>query len=226
MATKQDIVDFLNDNASTYQFLSQVFFKELTEEAICEIEGIEFPEDAQNEHLNRGYNLVKRYFAFAESDKRTQLAVEYSRVFLAAGVFTKKTTTAVPYESVFTSEEHIMMQESRDDCVARYIADGFYVNPDLHEPEDHLAFELEYMSHMSVRAAELLEAGEREEFLRNVARQREFIELHLLNWLPDLLVIAKDFAKLAFYLGMLEVAIGTSEETHAMLCEIEEHVHA
>ena len=33
-----------------------------------------------------------------------------------------------------------------DDVVARFLEDGFQVNPDLHEPEDHLAFELEYLA--------------------------------------------------------------------------------
>lgn len=219
MISQKELLEFFNDSAETYRFLSQVFFKELTAEAIDELAQGEYPEDTGNECLDKGYRLIRRYFSFSATDRRTQLACEYARIFLAAGVFTKDAATAVPYESVFTSEEHIMMQGSRDDVVARYLEDGFKVDPSLHEPEDHLAFELEYLSNMSERAAELAEAKDTAGLERNVVRQIEFIDEHLLNWIPLLRESAQEYAKLAFYIGMLLVAQGTLEQAREMLEE-------
>lgn len=214
------MLDFFGESASTYLFLSQMFFKELNEETVRELAATEFPANTGNELLDEGYRLVKRYFTFSSSDRRTQLACEYARVFLAAGVYSKGASTAVPYESVFTSEEHIMMQDSRDDVLARYRADGFEVNPDLHEPEDHVAFEFEYLSEMSARAQQLAEAGDTKALIANIKRQISFIDDHLLNWLPSLEAAVREYAKLTFYIGMLKVARGTLEVNRDKLHEL------
>lgn len=217
MALDQEIIDYLRESAETYRFLSQMVFKELNDEAIEAVAAIDFPTDTGNESLDEGYRLVRRYFRFSASDRRTQLACEYARIFLAAGVYVKSDKTAIPYESVFTSPERIMMQESRDDVVRWFARDGFKVDPDLHEPEDHLAFELEYLAVMNERAAALAEEGDASEVRANLARQYSFIERHLLNWLPDLSRAAREFATLAFYPGMLLVAQGTAEASCAAM---------
>lgn len=220
MLTHTNLLDFFSESASTYRFLSQVFFKELNEEAIAELAAADYPTDTGNAHLDEGYRLVRRYFAFSATDRRTQLACEYARIFLAAGVFTKERQTAVPYESVFTSEEHVVMGDTRDDVVVRFLEDGFQVNPDLHEPEDHLAFELEYLVNMNERANEWAQAKDKVQLRRNVVRQREFIEQHLLNWIPQLREVAQDYAQLTFYIGMLLVAQGALEQGRDLLRDI------
>lgn len=226
MALNQEIIDYLADSADTYRFLSQMLFKELNEEAISAVAAIEFPEATGNAHLDEGYRLIRRYFKFSGSDRRTQLACEYARIFLAAGVYVKSDKTAIPYESVFTSPERIMMQASRDDVVRRFARDGFKVNPDLHEPEDHLSFELEYLAHMNDRAVALAEAGDAVGLRANFARQAAFIDEHILNWLPALTEAARGFAKLAFYPGMLLVAQGTAETCREALAELADEATA
>ncbi|RDB62787.1 hypothetical protein C1878_07080 [Gordonibacter sp. 28C] len=220
MLTHTELLDFFNESADTYRFLSQVFFKELNDEAIEELASADYPSDTGNAHLDQGYRMVRRYFAFSATDRRTQLACEYARVFLAAGVFTRDRQTAVPYESVFTGEERIMMGVARDDVVARFLEDGFRVNPNLHEPEDHLAFELEYLVNMNERAGALARAKDKAQLRRNVVRQLEFIETHLLNWIPELRDVAQEYAKLSFYTGMLLVAQGTLEQGRDLLRDI------
>lgn len=220
MALDQEIIDYVKDSAETYRFLSHMVFKELDAATIEAVAAIEFPAETGNEHLDEGYRLVRRYFNFSASDRRTQLACEYARIFLAAGVYVKSDKTAIPYESVFTSPERIMMQASRDDVVRRFARDGFKVNPALHEPEDHLAFELEYLAHLNDRAAVLAEAGDAVGLRANFARQVDFIETHILNWLPALTTAARGFAKLAFYPGMLLVAQGTAETCRETLTEL------
>lgn len=220
MVTKAELADYLQAGETTYRFLSQMLFRELNAEAIEALRGQDWPRDTGNEHLDRGYGQVRRFFSFASTDIRTQLAVEYARVFLAAGVFSQDEATAVPYESVFTSEGHLMMQESRDDVVRRYAADGFAVNPDIHEPEDHLSFELEYLAHMSGRALAALEHDDLATVRANLQRQREFIDAHLLNWIGDLHDVAEAYAKTTFYTGMLLVAQGALEQSRELLDDV------
>lgn len=214
---KQEMTEYFEASADTYRFLSQAIFKELNDEAIEQLAAAEWPRETGNEHLDLGYAYIRRYFKFSNNDRRSQLACEYARVFLAAGIYGAKNWAAVPYESVFTTEEHAMMGESRADVLVVFSRDGFKVDPGLHEPEDHLSFELEYLSHMSAAAAELLAQGRIGELRINVKRQATFINKHLLNWLPALLEKSKEYAKTSFYLGMLNVMIGSLELSREML---------
>lgn len=220
MMTHQELLNFFTESADTYRFLSQVFFKELNVEAIDELAAADYPNNTGNANLDEGYRLVRRYFAFSATDRRGQLACEYARIFLAAGVFTKDSQTAVPYESVFAGQEHIMMGEARDAVVTRFLEDGFLVNPELHEPEDHLAFELEYLVNMNERAGEWAQAKNKAELRRNVVRQIEFINQHLLNWIPLLSNTAQDYAKFTFYPGMLLIAQGALDQGRDLLRNI------
>ena len=124
MVTKAELADYLQAGETTYRFLSQMLFRELNAEAIEALRGQDWPRNTGSETLDLGYGQVRRYFSFASTDTRTQLAVEYARIFLAAGVFSQDVATAVPYESVFTSEGRLMMQKSRDDVVRRYAGAG------------------------------------------------------------------------------------------------------
>lgn len=220
MISQQELLDFFTGTSETYRFIAQMLFKELNEEAIAVLANAEYPIETGNENLDEGYRLLRRYFHFSGADRRSRLACEYARIFLAAGVYVKERRNAIPYESVFTSEEHIMMQESRDDVVRRYREDGFAVNPELHEPEDHLSFEFEYLSHLCERAHDLAEAKDKEGLRANLVRQVEFIEDHLLNWVPTLREVAREHAKLAFYVGMLYVAQGSLEQAQDMIYDI------
>lgn len=85
MISNDELVEFFDASATTYRFLSQVMFKELNEEAIAALSAQEWPEDTGNANLDSGYALMRRYFAFAAHDARTQLACEYARVFFSSG---------------------------------------------------------------------------------------------------------------------------------------------
>ncbi|MGN0077663.1 MAG: molecular chaperone [Coriobacteriales bacterium] len=208
-----ELLEYYQASTDTYRFLSQALFRELNQEAIDELAAQEWPRSTGNGTLDAGYAHLRRFFHFSQGDRRTQLACEYARIFLAAGIYGKEAYVAVPYESVFTSPEKQVMQESRDEVVRVFREDGFEVDPLLHEPEDHLSFELEYLAHMSERGARLLQAGDIAAVRRNLKRQGVFIKDHLLNWLPALLGCARSYATLSFYLGLLEVVIGSLEQS-------------
>lgn len=220
MFETEEIEEFFAAGEETFGFLAQVFFKELSAEVIAELAAAEYPRENGNESLDRGYSLVRRYFNFAATDKRTQLACDYARIFLAAGVYTKETRNAIPYESVFTSVEHLVMQEARDEVVRHFRRDGFKVDPELHEPEDHLAFELEYLASMSAKARALLAEGKTDALVVNLEHQAHFIDHHLLNWIGELNEVAQAHAKTTFYPGMLFVAQGALEQTRQTLDDL------
>jgi TorA maturation chaperone TorD len=220
MQSTSDLIELFEARARVYLFFSQVFLRELPNEAILAFNTQTPFEDSGNSHMLQGHKLIKRFFAFCENDVRTQLACEYARIFLAAGVYTETRDVAVPYESVFTSPGQIMMQEARDEVCALYACDGFKINPDLHEPEDHLGFEFEYLASMSVKSRTVAEAGDTENLPALVERQSAFVERHLLNWLPALIAAAQRYARTTFYIGMLLIAQGYLEEDLVLLNDL------
>ena len=172
--------------------------------------------------MAEGLHDMERALSKRHSGTRQELAVDFTGAF--AGTSSWKGRYATPYESVFTGDERIMMGDARDDVVARFLEDGFQVNPDLHEPVDHLAFELEYLVNMNERAGECAQAKDKAQLRRNVVRQLEFIEGHLLNWIPALREVAQEYAKLTFYPGMLLVAQGALEQGRDLLRDILEQL--
>ncbi len=79
---------------------------------------------------------------------------------------------------------------------------------------------VEYLVNMNERALEWAQAKNKAQLRRNVVRQLEFIEQHLLNWIPALLDVAREYAKLTFYPGMLLVAQGALEQGCDLLRDI------
>lgn len=217
MIKTTELKELFEESAQTYLFFSKVFFKELTKEAIEELTLADYPQDNGNEKIDQGYQLIRRWLKFKSTDPRTQLACEYARIFLGAGRYTEVRDIAAPYESIFTSEEQLVMQESRDDVYRRFREDGFTVDPQLHEPDDHLSFELEYLASMCTRALDQLEQNDTEALLHTIERQQEFITLHILNWLSDLREAAQKYAQLTFYIGMLLVTEGFAEMNYDFL---------
>lgn len=208
------------EGARSCLFFSQVIGKELSSKAIEELARADYSLETGNELMDLGYKMIRRYFKFKSNDPRTELACEYARIFLASGLNTELRSVATPYESVFTSEERLVMQEARDEVYRWYLKDGFKLNTTLHEPEDHLAFELEYLAHMSKRAAGLAGSGDEHGLRVSALRQREFIDAHLLNWLPSLRKTAQDYAQLTFYPGMLLVIEGYLHEYKTLLSAV------
>ena len=192
---------FFENAAAFYALLSNIFYLELTEEQIDGLaeSGFAFPDDGSE--VGDACAAMRRYLARRGPDARQDLAVDYARVFLAAGVYEGE--TAVPYESVYTSPEGILMQDSRDEVVREYRRWGLAIPRDLNVPEDDLAFELEFMGHLRRIAdglgaegapataddlgAEVGEGGFADDVRAMMQAQATFIDEHLLNWVPRLL---------------------------------------
>ena len=183
------LVSALEGRAAFYDVVAALYYKPLAQEQIDRIaEGGLAAFAGAGELMAEGLHDMERALSKRHSGTRQELAVDFTAPSPGRVV---ERRYATPYESVFTGEERIMMGDARDDVVARFLEDGFQVNPDLHEPEDHLAFELEYLVNMNERALEWAQAKNKAQLRRNVVRQLEFIEQHLLNWIPALLDVRR-----------------------------------
>lgn len=196
------------DYATMFRFYGNALLYELTEEQIGILAESDFSIQSERPEEARGYEWMRGYLARRGVDARRDLAVDYARIFLAAGIF--EGDTAVPYESVYLSEAKILMQEPRDEVVAVYRSCGFAVRDDLNVPEDHAGFELEFVALLCDRIADLKTAGE--DAYGDLTVLRDFANAHLLSWLPLLQDRVDEYAEHRFYPALMRIIIGTIEE--------------
>ena len=149
-----------------YEFLASMYKLELTDEQIGTLTKQDLPTDA--EYVGAGYATVKEYLRHRDSGTRQELAVDYARVFLCAGMYEQ--LMAPPYESVYTSEEHLLMQDARDSAVAFYLGEELGLPADNTTPEDHLSFEFQFMAKLIERAGAALDAGDEARYAEHTRR--------------------------------------------------------
>jgi anaerobic sulfite reductase subunit A len=173
------------DNASRgqmYALLSRLYRAEVDGELLDALKALALPQ--AEGALAEGYALLKNYLDSCGENALEELAVDYANLFLAAG--SADGAAAIPCESVYTSPKRIFMQDAWEDVSRRYAGKGLGRDGalnDLHE--DHLALELEFMTW-------LVEHGSPEE-------QADFLNTHLLDWVPAFAADIEKYARWDFY---------------------------
>ena len=139
----------------------------------------------------------------------TDLAVDYTRTFIGHGV--DAFSAAYPFESVYTSEKRLLMQEARDEVLAIYRACGLDKQDSWKEGEDHIALELEFEQILINRTVEALERGDEEAAFELLTTQKNFLDDHLAAWSPMLTSDMKRFASTDLYRGLAHLTDGFLE---------------
>lgn len=190
-----------------YRFLGRLYRVEVDQALLDDMAGMSFPDEAGEEELVEGYRLLKNYLRRPGFDPLTDLAVDYAKVFLGAGV-SKDGNAAYPYESVYTSREHLIMQEARDHVLAAYRRKGLEKDAALDYPEDHVALEFEFMAHLCREAQNALAAQDWSKVSTCLNEQKDFLDQHLLNWVPAFCADVLKFADKDFYKAVAKMTSG------------------
>lgn len=218
-----DLAAACRQRAAAYGLISRLFRVEVDEAFLGELEQMRFPASTGNERLDEGYRLMAAYLSTPREDTVLDLAVDYMRTFIGNGIVAKGLSAhsaAYPYESVYTSEKRLMMQEARDQVLAIYRAAGLAKQDSWHDGEDHLALELEYMQVMANRAADSLDAADEEAAAKLLVAQEEFLRAHLAPWVPVFTHDVRTFAKTDFYQGLAAVTEGFLDTERAFFDDV------
>lgn len=133
-------------------------------------------------------------------ERRRDLAADHSTCLLGMSA-----RPVSPFESVYTTDEHLMR---RDSCVkARhaYAASGFAPASALRVPEDHISVELQFCAMLLNRAADFAVAHEPEAAERDMAAQATFVREHLVGWTPRFCELLEGRASTDFYRGIAQM---------------------
>ncbi len=210
----EDLASLMEGRARMYGMLSRMYLKEIDEKALRDLQGMRFPTATGNERMDEGFSLLYEYLSRAWEESVTELAIDYVRTFIGHGV--NGFSAAYPFESVYTSERRLMMQEARAE-VLQTLRDNGLKRGRWTEGEDHIALELEFMQRMALRCAENLRAGDEDAAVEHVETQRSFIRDHLLNWMPMFTSDMLKFSRTSFYQGLAHLSLGYVEQDAELL---------
>ncbi|HYM68163.1 MAG TPA: molecular chaperone TorD family protein [bacterium] len=172
--------------AALYATLSGIFARELTQEGwtrLCNKDALELLRELA---IDCGIEaeaaaLLQCLAASHGRDPAAtveELAVDYARLFIGPGP-----GLAPPYESVYTSPTGRFYGEALSKVSDLLRSEGIQVGAEFGAPADHLAVELSIMRYLvergAARAAESDPAP-----VGEWRRQLEFLEGHLLPWVP------------------------------------------
>ncbi len=216
-ADMQALVALMESRANVYKILSRSFREEMDMHFAEELaSGFSFESD--DPELEDALKATQQSLHAANDDLIEQLAVTFDRVFFGMGPLTAR--HAFPYESVYTSEKGIMMQEAYSQVVRLYREQHLVKDESFTEPEDHIAVELAFMATLSERTAAFLQEGLEEAAEQTVIQQISFAQAHLLNWTDlfctDLIAAAEG----TFYEHLADLTRAFVRKDVALLSEI------
>ena len=184
-----------------YAFLKGVYEKEPPKEFLAEMPKKMKPLLAIAEILSNteSKKAVKELIQFTDSipsqdldDLEVRLAADFARLFLSINKIPPH-----PSESVY--REGTLMQYSRDEVLRTYWSFGVDKKKEFTEPEDHIAVELNFLMYLCQKASEALKNGDAKEARRYIQGQKDFLEMHLVKWVPKLVEDILNTARTPFY---------------------------
>jgi anaerobic sulfite reductase subunit A len=201
--TLDDVLEILEDRGATYAFLSTVYGVEASAELLTQMRE-QVVDEPQPEDEGTGYELLRQFLQAIGDDKLaswvTELAADYAALFLAVG-----RKPVPPYESVYTSADRLLMQRARDEVLAEYRKEGLGPKEGFREPEDHIAMEMEFMGYLCQKALESLDSEDAEAARASLQKQKDFLDKHLLVWVPEFCKDVRKTARTDFYKAIAQI---------------------
>ena len=148
----------------------------------------------------------------------TELARDFSGTFIGSGK--DAYSAAYPFASVYTNPKRLTMSDARDEVLMLYRAAGLEKLESEKESEDHLSYELEFMTILIDRTIEALQKDDEELAVSYLLQQRNFLEDHLLRWYPMMAEDIAKFARTAFYRGVGLITLGFLESDGEFLRDL------
>ena len=149
MQKTPELARLLEGRGNLYRFLSRFYLVEVDEAFWTALRGMTFPETADEPRMAEGWQrLAKVVASDLGPDPIETLAVDYARIFLSAGV---SEGAAYPIESVYTSPEHLVMQDAWEAVCRIYREAGFEKDAKVDVHEDQLGLELLFLAHLNDR---------------------------------------------------------------------------
>ncbi len=186
------------DRSRVYWFLS-TFYTTLPDRKFLAglAERLSAPGNGGGEPTGEGFDLLKSVLDDPDiTGLAVRLQVEYTRLFRGLG---ENYGPPPPFESLYRGAQP--MGEVTVAVVGRYAEAGFGAIDETVGPQDHLGAELKFMSLLCHEETAAWARGDREAAVRNLTHQRQFLDDHLLRWVPAYCQKVREESVERFYVG-------------------------
>lgn len=202
----RELQEMLAARSEYYRMLKDLYFRAPTQEEIDAMAQTDFAElraGREESLLAEGFDDIFRYLRKRNTGTRQELSADYTGAFLGTKV--RDGNQAMPYESLFRDESGLLMRQPRNEVYHFYKQANVMLKGDLNIPEDHLAFEFEFMAILCDRAADHLAEGDLDGCRKQIELQSEFFESHIASWFGEFYDRAMGFVETRFYRGVLKI---------------------
>jgi putative dimethyl sulfoxide reductase chaperone len=192
----ENIKELAEHRSSIYGFLAAIYRQELTSELLQQMKDRRFQEILST----LGIELTNGFFKKPEKELLENLAVDYAYLFIGPGKHIS------PHESVHHQKEGVQSGQLWGELtteVKRIIeSSGLEYKSEFTGMPDHISVELEYMQHVVEREAQAWEADDDQTALLCLKNEKQFVDEHLLGWVPDFCEKVIEAAESPFYREM------------------------
>jgi TorA maturation chaperone TorD len=195
----------------TLKFLSRVFLDLPDQGLMKHLIGANlfshWPMDSATPELRRGLALLTSFCTHWTRAQMEGLALDYTQLFLGLDK-----TLAAPYESVFLSEEHLLFEKQTLAVRAAYEQHDLQVPGKNQVPDDHLGYELQFVAMLCDKLGYAWQGSEHQAKGALHADLCQFLDQHLLQWLPAFCERVDLYSETGFYRGMALVTKATADD--------------
>jgi TorA maturation chaperone TorD len=187
-----------------YLFLSRAFSKEVdraflwnASKILNSLENLSgLREITHTEEIQSGQHLLREFFKEIEGKEQEKTLIDLSREYAVSFLGVVGETVAL-CESVYQGKTGSLFQGPYFEVKDRYAEIGMEKSKNFVEPDDHLSVELAYMATLCRLIIESGENGGTQ--LNYLKTQLEFLQKHLLLWVPGFLKRLKEAKVSTFY---------------------------
>ncbi|MDR1184729.1 MAG: molecular chaperone TorD family protein [Coriobacteriales bacterium] len=187
MPEKAQISVLLAGRAGVYRVLQNLLGNEPTAETVEQLNGMAAQAVLSLFASDKGeyQQALGVLFAVAKDcqtsgpDALERLQNSFTRLFVGPGK-----VEADPWESYYATNNRVLFQESTLEVRKAYVAQGFIPQSYPHVADDHIALELDFMAQLAQRALDSFMAGDSEKTASALAASKNFLDTHLLAWVP------------------------------------------
>lgn len=209
----QTLVPYMESRTGFYRMLHKMYRWPLTQDELDALDGEQFrqmAEELDEGLMKEGFNDLYRALRRRNTGTRQVLSADFTKVFL--GTATYEGFSAQPYASLFVGNAHQLMGSECNAVSKLYRKSAVKLSEGIDLPEDHLAFECEYLAILNVRATDRLREGDSVGAIELLESQLSFIREHVFNWLPRFYALASKLIDTRFYRGVLRITKGFFRE--------------
>jgi TorA maturation chaperone TorD len=205
---KERLLNILAERVFVYSLLKRIYLEEPSKELLSLLVEEDllksFPriDDGQIEKGLASVSFYLRDPDLLKNQNINDLRADYNNLFVGPGKM-----GAAPYESVYRSEKELVFQEHTIQVRRAYRKEGYLPENLYREPDDHIGLELDFMHKMSDRSLKLGRKGELTKARKTLLAQKQFLDQHMLAWVPEFSAKIANKARTDFYRGFGKVLL-------------------